>query len=393
MNQDSIIGYTDPLVVSPGSKIAVKVSCGQPKYSSKVLRLLAGYDHPDAPAVAHESIDSIPQRTHDGELQFSRTGSFLYVSSSLSMKLLDVETVNIQFWCQPTLPEGAGHEQYLFSFGGIWKSTFDCFLDESGTLCFRAGKQTAKSNAEYPTKLERHRWYNLQIVLRRGSRSISLRVDAKGRGIGEADTVVEEQHILEASPHVDAREFLIIASNLLEDRIAGQPISSGTFNGRIDDFQVTTISRGNTETLLHFDFSLDMASDHVRDISGNNYQGKLANAPTRAVTGHNWDASQNDWTRAPYGYGAIHFHDDDLDDAGWTTSFELSVPRDLRSGCYGMYVDDGKSHDIIPFFVRPDPNAVERPSVAIIMPTFTYTGKYLNGHTSDIFLTKQSICQ
>lgn len=392
MSRDSIIGYTVPLVVSPGSNIAVKVSCGQPKYSSKVLRLLAGYDHPDAPAVAHEPIESIPQRIHHGELQFSRTGSLLYVPSHLSMKLLDVETVNIRFWCQPTLPEGAGHEQYLFSFGGRWKSTFDCLLDGSGALCFRAGKQTAKSNAEYPTKLERHRWYNLQIVLRRGSRSIGLRVNAKGRDVGEADTVLEEQHTLKRSPRVDAQEVLIIASNF-EDGVPGQPRSSGTFNGRIDDFEVNTTSHERIETLLHFDFSLDMASDHVRDISGNHVEGKLVNAPTRAVKGHDWDASQNDWTRASYGYGAIHFHDDDLDDAAWKTGFELSIPPELRSGCYGIYVDDGKSHDIIPFFVRPDPNVLNPPPVAIIMPTFTYTGKYIHEYTGDQHLTERSICQ
>ena len=43
--------------------------------------------------------------------------------------------------------------------------------------------------------------------------------------------------------------------------------------------------------------------------------GTLINAAVRAVTSHNWDASSTDWTRASYGYGAIHFHDDDLDDA------------------------------------------------------------------------------
>lgn len=86
-----------------------------------------------------------------------------------------------------------------------------------------------------------------------------------------------------------------------------------------------TASGGDIETLLHFDFTLDMASDHVCDISGSNYQVKLVNAPTRAVTGHNWDANQDDWMRASYEYGAIHFHDDDLDDAAWKTSFEVEV--------------------------------------------------------------------
>ena len=99
------------------------------------------------------------------------------------------------------------------------------------------------------------------------------------------------------------------------------------------------------------------------------------NAPARAVTSHDWDASHNDWTRAPYGYGAIHFHDDDLDNVAWETSFEVQIPPSLRSGCYGVHVDDGVTRDIIPFFVRPHMNTVKAPPVALIMATFTYMGK------------------
>ena len=37
--------------------------------------------------------------------------------------------------------------------------------------------------------------------------------------------------------------------------------------------------------------------------------------PMRAVTGHNWDQSVYDFKFAPQQYGAIYFHDDDLEDA------------------------------------------------------------------------------
>jgi len=33
-----------------------------------------------------------------------------------------------------------------------------------------------------------------------------------------------------------------------------------------------------------------------------------------------------DWRRAPEQYGAIHFHDDDLEDAGWEPDFALTLP-------------------------------------------------------------------
>lgn len=69
------------------------------------------------------------------------------------------------------------------------------------------------------------------------------------------------------------------------------------------------------------------------------------------------------------------FHDDDLDDAAWDKSFELQIPLDLSSGCYGMQVDDGVTQDIIPFFVKAVPKIAKAPPVALIMSTFTYMGK------------------
>ena len=53
------------------------------------------------------------------------------------------------------------------------------------------------------------------------------------------------------------------------------------------------------------------------------------NMPTRGVTGRTWDGTRDAWRHAPDQYGAIHFHDDDLDDAGWDVDFEWTVPADL----------------------------------------------------------------
>ena len=66
-----------------------------------------------------------------------------------------------------------------------------------------------------------------------------------------------------------------------------------------------------------------------RDRSARRLNGRTVNLPMRAVTGHNWDSSQMDYTRAPEQYGAIYFHDDDLDDAQWDVG--LLVPRAGRA--------------------------------------------------------------
>jgi len=54
----------------------------------------------------------------------------------------------------------------------------------------------------------------------------------------------------------------------------------------------------------------------------------------RGMTGWNWDCSEECYRHAPELYGAIHFHDDDLDDAGWDESFTWTVPEDMPSGVY-----------------------------------------------------------
>ena len=376
MSSSHIIGYVDPLVSSPGGQLAVKASCSKSTFSSKVLRLGPGFEHPEAPPVHHTLIEAIPPQTHSGKLQFTRLGSFARIQSWKGPSLEYADSLAVEFWCQATLPQGAGHEQFLFSsLDNAASSGFAGLIDEAGNLCVRLGGPKDVQEVRFPTKLERYQWYHLRFIIDRPTRKIRLRVEAKGKDIGEASSLVEEKQGVSEAPQIASTLPFIIASDSRDCQTASSPIQSGSFNGKIDAFKVEATASGSSIVLLDLDFSLLMSTDSIQDVSSNNFRGNLVNAPARAVTGHDWDASQNDWTRASYGYGAIHFHDDDLDDAAWETDFDLQIPKDLKSGCYGVLVEDGQSSDIIPFFVRPDPNASKVPSVALIIPTFTYTGK------------------
>lgn len=114
MSSSSIIGYIDPLVVSPGGRVAVKTSCGQPNIASKVLRLRASHTHPDAPPVVHQLVESVPQQSHQGKLEISRTGSNLWIPSWSDEALRHVDTMSTRFWSQPALPKGTEYEHFLF---------------------------------------------------------------------------------------------------------------------------------------------------------------------------------------------------------------------------------------------------------------------------------------
>lgn len=379
MSSSHIIGYVDPLVASAGSQLAVKVSCSKATYTSDVLRLGPSFDHPDAPPISNQLIDAIPHGVHQGKLQFSRPGSFARIEFWEGSSLQDADSLSIRFWCQATLPKEAGHEQFLFSsVDHNTSSGFACLLDDASNLCIRVGGRSKIQESRFSAKLVRHQWYNLHITIDCSSRKIKLRAQTKRKDIGESSVLLEEEQKLNEAPELTSDKPLTIASDSLDCQLFNSPVQSASFNGKIEDFKLERISSGSSDILLHIDFSVLISTDQIQDISSNNHRGELINAPARAVTGHDWDASQNDWTHASYGYSAIHFHDDDLDDAAWETDFELCLTEELKSGCYGVLIDDGSSSDIIPFFVRPDPNALEAPSVALIIPTFTYAGKQLH---------------
>ena len=376
LDDSDVTGYIDPLVSFPGDKPAVKVSCSRGTFTSQLFRLRAGYHHPDAPPVSHHLIESVAKQTHQGQPQFSRIGSCARINSWIGSSLEGVDSVSIRLWCQATLPLGAKHDQFLFSSVDNEHSTgFECLLDESSNLILRVGGASHLQESAFSVKLVRERWYHLDFNIRPFARLVSLKAFAKARDLGEPSTLVEEEHYLRQATRIASSKPLVIASDSRGCEPSGQPIKSGSFNGKIDSLKIEIVSKGSLLTLLDLDFSLGIPTDTIQDRSHNKHHGELINAPSRAVTGHDWDPSLSDWTRASHGYGAIHFHDDDLDDAMWSTTFNLELPKSLRSGCYGVSVDDGKSTDFIPFFIRPDPNAQLVPPVALIIPTFTYAGK------------------
>ena len=109
----------------------------------------------------------------------------------------------------------------------------------------------------------------------------------------------------------------------------------------------------------------------ITDVSGHDRHGTTINLPTRAVTGHDFTGEETDWRRRPGEYGAIHFHRDDLEDAGWEADFELTIPADLPSGIYAAWLQADDDEDYLPFTVRP-PRGTQRSRIAVLMSTVTY---------------------
>ncbi|EHK21670.1 uncharacterized protein TRIVIDRAFT_70730 [Trichoderma virens Gv29-8] len=65
------------------------------------------------------------------------------------------------------------------------------------------------------------------------------------------------------------------------------------FNGRIDSLTLKTCGQ-QPLAFAKYDFSLEMSSDRILDISGRGQHGVLIKAPTRAVKGYDLDGSECD---------------------------------------------------------------------------------------------------
>jgi N,N-dimethylformamidase len=125
-----------------------------------------------------------------------------------------------------------------------------------------------------------------------------------------------------------------------------------------------------------YDFARGIGTDIVHDRSANRLHGRLVNMPTRAVTGANWDGSAAAWKLKPEHYGAIHFHEDDMADAGWQPDFTLDIPADWPSGFYALRLrgalPGGEEVDsFASFFIRA-PLGRARAPMAFVASTATF---------------------
>lgn len=130
---------------------------------------------------------------------------------------------------------------------------------------------------------------------------------------------------------------------------------------------------------MAWDFSRGIDSDQVHDAASTSRLGELFNLPARGVPGLRWDASVTQWTENPDHFAAIHFHDDGLSDAEWSTDFSYSLPGDMPSGLYAARLTAaGGEVERIPFVVHPRPGTT-RNKIAFLASTATYMA-YSNSH-------------
>ena len=378
-----LVGYADRLSVAPGEMIRFMVSCGRETYRVDIVRLIHGDENPSGPGFKERAVVSAVDGVYRGRVQPISPGSYAIVPDSPLLGPLAELTLSA--WICPTLP-GRGAQGIVTKWSAAEGRGYGLVIDGDGRLSFWLGDGHGNSSriaADAP--LRANEWCFVAVSFQEEHGQVLLLQEPCVNWPDDSVRLAVEHSVSRFMNPWSAVPLVI--GGYVEGGSADEPEIGGHFNGKIDAPRVFARAQSlvelkasrdrlpsvdvGEEVVASWDFAVDAASDRVRDRSANGLHGRTVNMPTRAVTGHNWIGQETDPRQAPGQYGAIWFHDDDLDAAAWDEDFSLTVPPDLPSGVYAARLRSEESEDHIPFFVRP-PTARPSATIAVLFPTLTY---------------------
>jgi len=387
LSSKPLLGYTDPFCVEAGQTIQFKVSAELPgEYQAEIVRLRCA-DHTDI-GLKQSTVTTPVNGLYTGRFQPTQAGSYVEVAAADHFKGL--ERVTLQAYVWPTTPL-KGRQALL----GAWDEThgrgYALILDAQGALAMIVGDGERQDIISTGVPLLERHWYLV---------AASYDTTAGDIWVGQRPLTRYARNDTSAASSASSRirpgngGVFRMAAWTEQPDATGRLTAGGFFNGKLEapwvaNRELTAEEREalsahatpadfGDQVIARWDFSRDMSSTRVVDISSHGRHGNAINLPTRAMKGHNWDGSEYNWTHKPEHYGAIHFHDDDLYDCGWETDFSWSVPEDLPSGLYGAYLRQDGYEDYVPFVVRPPRGTAQAP-LALLLPTASYWA-YANRH-------------
>ncbi len=377
----SILGYADRVSVAPGQSISFMVSCeGLGSYDAAVVRIIQGDINPEGPGYKEELTDIELGGPFEGRHQPIHAGSFARVEDDAAFRELSSFGVHAAVW--PTTP-GRGPQTIIARRNPETGDGFELYLDDKGALVFAlsaAGQASAEVSSKTP--LIEKRWYAVagSYDAAAGALTVSQQPLRPYSTVDDAATVRRQVHS-------GAMQAGLAAPLTMAARPSTYGPAERHFNGRINGpslfsrplepneivrlLDVRDSPMSEPELVAAWDFSIGIPTDRITDVSPNRLHGSLINLPTRGVAGRLWNGEEHDWTHRPEHYGAIHFHDDDIYDAGWEVDFSLTIPERVHSGVYAVHLRAGGDEYYVPFCVRPRRGGA-REAAAFLLPTASY---------------------
>ena len=388
-----LVGYCDPLCVAPGETVRFMVSRypadsssgpSPEAYRADIVRLVCGDASERGAGFEELEVETRVSGDYPAREQPIHAGSYAVVPHASVLSRLESLALRAFVW--PTTPH-KGRQLLVSSWSD--GAGFELAIDEAGDLALRLGDgRGGQQELSSGSALAERRWCAVAATYDAAPGRAAVWVDplpfSPGGDLGRQRVCVER--VLAPRALRASGADLVFAAGLLP-RAHGRAIPCDLYNGKLEapclvdraleGAELEAFAAGGLPASLEgavvgtWDFALDISGERISDLSPNALHGTTVNLPTRAVTGRSWSGREQCWRHAPEEYAAIHFHDDDLYDAGWEVDFELVVPGSMRSGTYAARLRLGNSEDHVVFFVRP-PRDAATADVAFLVPTATY---------------------
>jgi N,N-dimethylformamidase len=358
----TLTGYTDRLSYGPGETISCMLSSTAPVVSLDVVRLLHGDTNPRGPGHKSERIDAVPAQQVPAAVQQTYLGSCVVVPELGEPEIVGLQ---VEALVQPTLPEAGRRQGILTLVAADGAPILGVELTETGTVGLR--DQDDRLLCEIETVWRSGSWHRVVVTV--GTAGVDLRVETEA----SFGVIATSSHAGASLPtSLGTAHGLVVGAGACP-QVDGQWRPVRGFSGKIERPRISRAAGAGEgdEVVGDWRFELSPESSECVDTSGRERHGIVVNAPLRAATGRSWDGSVTDFTLAAEQFGAIHFHEDDLDDAGWSTSTTVTTPTDLASGVYAVRIQGDGEVDHIPFVVHPSA-AGPHARTAVLLPTFTY---------------------
>ena len=387
-----LVGYSDRFSAAPGETVRFMVSSESPTYRGDIVRLRHLDENPAGPGFRFDAVDSDIAGEYPGRPQPIHTGSSVVVPHDPCLDGSDGFTLHA--WIFPTIPE-KGVQGLLTKWCDQEQAGYALVLDEDGCLAlWLASGKGQVERVGIGAGLGASRWYSVAATWDPATGEACLYQEpVVCWPLGDPSLSVAKT-VEPGAGGTSSCDFLMAA--YWRRTGEGDPVATAHFNGRIDSPRLydRALSAEEIERLrreedpvaaddlvANWDYSLDISSARVTDTSPQGLHGRAVNLPMRAAAGRNWSGREADFRARPSEYGAIHFHDDDLEDAGWETGFAWQVPEGLASGIYAARLRSGGEEDFVPFAARP---ARGRPQsrIAFLAPSVTYLA-YANQQYND----------
>ncbi|HXV23688.1 MAG TPA: N,N-dimethylformamidase beta subunit family domain-containing protein [Alphaproteobacteria bacterium] len=363
-----LLGYLNSFSVAPGETVEVKVgSFGAKSYRAELRRIIQGDRNPEGPGYREEPVALDLGGERPARRQDLKPGSYVLIPDRGGV-LSELRSFTIAAPVWPTR-YGSG-ERIILRLTG---AEVELGLDEAGRPMLRIGGE----RIALLRRLELKRWSLLVASL--DAKTDRLRLSHLGehrRVEEEADTALRSDPVL-GGP----------ATALIAARAAG----AAHFDGKIDSPAIFGCVMEADEVLsllldperlarhprlvAYWDFARGIDGARIHDASPHRLDGRTHQCPARAMVGWRWQGQTLDWRQRPDLYSAIHFHSDDITDAGWDTDFAFQLPEGLRGGVYSVRLvpdgDESQAYHCV-FALRPPREHASGNAVCLLLPTASY---------------------